>query len=52
MDDLQWLGLAWQEGTSGTDAPSYYQSKRGDIYAKYYTQLEQQDKVYPVHHKN
>jgi glutamyl-tRNA synthetase len=50
MDDLQCLGLAWQEGpriqSGGTNAP-YYQSERGEIYAKYYAQLEQQGKVYP-----
>ena len=40
MDDLQSLGLAWQEG-------AYYQSERSDIYAKYYAQLEQQGNVYP-----
>lgn len=48
MEDLQWLGLTWQEGPQigGADAP-YYQSKRGEIYAKYYAQLQEQGQVYP-----
>ncbi len=40
MEDLHWLNITWQEG-------AYYQSKRGEIYTKYYAQLEQQGKVYP-----
>ena len=27
MDDLDWLGLGWDEGP-------YYQSERGDIYSR------------------
>lgn len=40
MEDLQWLGLQWQEGP-------FYQSERSEIYTKYYVQLEQQGKIYP-----
>lgn len=49
MDDLQWLGLDWQEGpqTTAEASISYYQSERGETYAKYYAQLEQQAQVYP-----
>lgn len=48
MADLHWLGLDWQEGpqAGGVNGP-YYQSQRGEIYAKYYTQLEQQQHIYP-----
>jgi len=40
MEDLQWLNITWQEG-------AYYQSRRGEIYAKYYAQLERQGNTYP-----
>src|SRR3990167_3946687 len=38
--DLKWLGLNWQEGP-------YLQSKRGEIYEKYYHQLEMSQLIYP-----
>jgi glutamyl-tRNA synthetase len=40
QEDLQWLGIQWQEGP-GVEGPSgpYWQSQRGDIYAKYYQTL-------------
>jgi len=46
--DLQWLGLAWQEGpdVGGPHAP-YYQSERHAIYDKYYRKLEEQGLAYP-----
>jgi glutamyl-tRNA synthetase len=49
LEDLRWLGLDWQAGPLVEDGEtSYYQSQRGEIYAKYYTQLEQQGQtVYP-----
>lgn len=48
MSDLQWLGLNWQEGPQvGGDHGPYYQSERHEIYARYYTLLEQQNVVYP-----
>jgi len=48
MADLRWLGLPWQEGpVEGDQANFYYQSQRGEIYAKYYAQLAQQELVYP-----
>ena len=40
LDDLRWLGLDWDEGP-------YFQSERGDVYAKALRQLEQQGLVYP-----
>lgn len=48
LEDLQWLGLNWQEGPDrgGEHAP-YYQSARQPIYAHYYAQLAQQNQVYP-----
>lgn len=48
LTDLQWMGLDWQEGanTNGEDGP-YWQSKRQDIYDRYYQVLEQQQLVYP-----
>ena len=48
MADLRWLGIEWQEGPEcGGEYAPYYQSQRGDIYQKYYQDLEQADKVYP-----
>lgn len=45
-DDLQWLGLDWDEGGSkgGTYAP-YYQSQRTDYYASLFEKIGQQ--TYP-----
>jgi glutamyl-tRNA synthetase len=49
QEDLKWLGLEWQEGPGvegGPNAP-YWQSKRHDIYAHYYKQLEEIELAYP-----
>jgi glutamyl-tRNA synthetase len=48
QDDLQWLGINWQEGpiVGGPNGP-YYQSQRQTIYADYYQQLEDQGRAYP-----
>lgn len=47
MDDLEWLGLTWDEGprVSGNDA-MYYQSKRGDIYEQYLSRLKEKGLIY------
>ena len=48
LEDLQWLGLSWQEGPEiGGEQSPYYQSARQTIYANYYAQLAQQNQVYP-----
>ncbi|MBR2253333.1 MAG: tRNA glutamyl-Q(34) synthetase GluQRS, partial [Prevotella sp.] len=39
MEDLEWLGLTWDEGP-------YYQSERGEIYEEYLEKLRQQDLLY------
>jgi len=48
QDDLQWLGIHWQEGPgiNGPHGP-YWQSKRHEIYARYYQQLEELGRAYP-----
>ena len=48
IDDLRWLGLAWQEGpdVGGEDGP-YRQSQRGDLYERYYRRLEEGGRSYP-----
>ncbi len=48
QEDLQWLGLAWQEGpqVGGPQAP-YAQAARGAIYQQYYQQLEDAGLAYP-----
>jgi nondiscriminating glutamyl-tRNA synthetase len=38
--DLEWLGLSWDEGP-------YRQSERAGVYARYFEQLEQAQRVYP-----
>lgn len=42
MDDLDWLGLLWDEGP-------YYQSQRGNIYEHYLQMLKAQDMTYPCY---
>lgn len=42
MDDLQWLGLEW-------DGKPYWQSQRGDIYARYLQQLTDAGLIYPCY---
>lgn len=42
MDDLQWLGLEWD------DEPCW-QSRRGDIYARYLQQLTDAGLIYPCY---
>jgi nondiscriminating glutamyl-tRNA synthetase len=46
--DLDWLGLRWDEGPErgGSSAP-YAQSQRGEIYGKYFAQLEATGLAYP-----
>lgn len=48
QDDLQWLGVHWQEGpVVGGDKGPYWQSQRSEIYNSYYAQLESENKAYP-----
>lgn len=42
MDDLDWLGLPWDEGP-------YWQSRRGDIYAHYLDNLRTRGLTYPCY---
>lgn len=48
-DDLQWLGLEWDEGGTadkGANGP-YSQSRRHDIYARYLHMLDETGLTYP-----
>ncbi len=49
MEDMRWLGLDWQRGpTDDSGIPGeFHQSKRLDLYQKYYDQLETKGRVYP-----
>lgn len=48
IDDLNWLGVSWQEGpVAGGPHQPYWQSQRHDIYDHYYRQLDQKGLVYP-----
>lgn len=42
MDDLQWLGLDW-------DDEPLWQSKRTEIYARYFQQLSERTMIYPCY---
>lgn len=47
MEDLRWLGLAWDEGPdTGGDHGPYRQSERTEIYQEYAQILLQHDKAY------
>ena len=47
-DDLEWMGLGWQEGPRvGGPEDSYYQSERNSIYKSFYEKLLEQDLIYP-----
>ena len=46
--DLEWLGLTWDEGAYvSSDGEHYFQSRRSEIYAQYFEQLQEQSLVYP-----
>lgn len=47
QEDLHWLGLDWQEGpgADGAHGP-YWQSQRGDIYARYFDELQVKGHAY------
>lgn len=48
MQDLEWLGLGWDEGPArGGSAGPYEQSQRGPVYATYFAQLETRGLAYP-----
>lgn len=44
MEDLEWLGLTWDEGGDGA---SYWQSNRGRLYAGAFARLEERGLTYP-----
>ncbi len=48
QQDLQWLGLPWQEGP-GADRGNgpYFQSERARLYADFYNRLEASGQAYP-----
>src|SRR3990167_9559606 len=50
IDDLNWLGLSWQEG-EGVGGPHkpYRQSERQELYEHYYQELIKQNKAYPCY---
>ena len=48
LDDMRWMGLAWDEGPQSAKANAdYFQSKRSQVYARYYEQLELKGLAYP-----
>ena len=50
MEDLQWLGLSWDEGpeTNGEFGP-YHQSERQTIYQEALQKLQETGKIYPCY---
>ncbi len=50
MEDLEWLGLAWDEGPDRDSGKGpYRQSERTDIYAESFAHLEAADLAYPCY---
>ncbi len=53
MDDLAWLGLAWDAGpgpvTGASGAEEYRQSRRGAIYARHSASLDSNGLTYPCY---
>jgi nondiscriminating glutamyl-tRNA synthetase len=48
MDDLRWLGIAWDAGPDREDDRGpYLQSARGALYAEYFVRLERAGAIYP-----
>ena len=48
LDDLRWLNIEWDEGPADATSPSsYFQSRRGGVYARYYRALEERGLAYP-----
>jgi nondiscriminating glutamyl-tRNA synthetase len=46
--DLRWLGMNWDAGPDHEDSKGpYRQSQRGELYARYFSELEQRNAVYP-----
>ncbi len=50
-DDLNWLGLDWDEGGLENKGPNgpYVQSERGEVYEKYLRILEEKGLTYPCY---
>jgi len=54
MDDLAWMGLAWDAGPTrtggpGEDGTEYRQSRRGSIYARHSATLDARGLTYPCY---
>ncbi|MEY2699396.1 MAG: hypothetical protein RIQ52_151 [Pseudomonadota bacterium] len=47
IEDLQWLGITWQEGPGFPDGEQYVQSRRSGIYRDCLQQLVHADRAYP-----
>jgi glutamyl-tRNA synthetase len=48
LEDLRWLGLAWDAGPEREDDRGpYRQSQRGALYARFFETLERQELAYP-----
>jgi len=48
LEDLRWLGLAWDAGPDREDDRGpYRQSQRGALYARFFEALERRQAVYP-----
>lgn len=50
LDDLEWLGIEWDEGprVGGPDGP-YWQSERYDLYEAQLEEWRKADKIYPCY---
>ncbi|HET7811356.1 MAG TPA: glutamate--tRNA ligase [Steroidobacteraceae bacterium] len=49
MDDLRWMGLAWDGGPGVADGQEYHQSRRGPVYARHSAALDARGFTYPCY---
>jgi len=50
MEDLKWMGLAWDAGPgNAAEGEEYYQSRRGAIYARHSATLDSEGLTYPCY---
>jgi len=47
MDDLRWMGLAWDAGPGIADGEEYHQSRRGAVYQRHSDTLAARGLTYP-----
>jgi glutamyl-tRNA synthetase len=49
IDDLRWMGMAWDAGPDGASGEEYRQSRRGHVYARHSATLDASGLTYPCY---